>query len=100
VREDIFAGFMANDSERFLRGEKNLDLLLVERPQAKASLTAWKGTITLKRAIDAHEAKRTAISSASTARRSISKLMKLPVRAISVVRRRSANREEFGNTKS
>lgn len=60
VREDIFAGFMANDNERMLRGEKNVELLLVERPQAKPSLTAWKAAIALKRAADAHESKRTA----------------------------------------
>jgi hypothetical protein len=55
LREDIFAGFMANDPERLARGEKNLETLLVERPKAKPSLVAWKGTIALTRAARAHE---------------------------------------------
>jgi len=59
VREDIFAGVMANDNERLLRGEKNIELLLVERPQARAQLAGWKAFIALKRAVDAHESKRT-----------------------------------------
>ena len=28
VREDVFAGWMENDMERFARAEKNIDLLL------------------------------------------------------------------------
>jgi hypothetical protein len=62
VREDIFAGFMANDQERLLRGEKNLEILLTERPDAKAALLAWKGSIAVWRAVIAHEAKKPAES--------------------------------------
>jgi hypothetical protein len=44
IREDLFAGFMAdrnnNDNQRFLRGERNLEILLAERPADKAGLTA------------------------------------------------------------
>jgi tetratricopeptide (TPR) repeat protein len=55
VREDIFAGFLADDMERFSRGEKNIDLLLEKRPEAKADLLAWKGGATLYRAVRAYE---------------------------------------------
>jgi hypothetical protein len=58
VREDIFAGFLAGDMERFARGEKNVDLLLEKRPTEKSSLLAWKGGAMLYRAILALEAKR------------------------------------------
>jgi hypothetical protein len=60
LREDIFAGFLANDVERLARGEKNLEKLLAERPEAKAPLLAWKGSIALTRAAHAHEAGRKA----------------------------------------
>jgi tetratricopeptide (TPR) repeat protein len=60
VREDIFAGFMANDSERLARGENNVELLLQQRPNDKAPLLAWKAAIALTRATNAYEAKRTA----------------------------------------
>ena len=60
LREDIFAGFLANDLERLARGEKNLETLLKERPETKASLIGWKGTIALTRAAHAHEAGRKA----------------------------------------
>jgi hypothetical protein len=56
VREDIFAGWRSNDMERFARGEKNIDLLLEQRPTAKAELLAWKGGATLYRAVLAREA--------------------------------------------
>jgi tetratricopeptide (TPR) repeat protein len=56
VREDIFAGWMANDMARLARGEKNLEVLLAERPQSKAPLLAWKASIALTRAAAAHEA--------------------------------------------
>lgn len=55
VREDIFAGFLSDDIERFSRGEKNIDLLLVERPGQRANLLAWKGGAALYRAVRAHE---------------------------------------------
>ena len=34
VREDIFAGFLVDDMERFSRGEKTLERLMVERPES------------------------------------------------------------------
>jgi hypothetical protein len=58
VREDLQAGYMANDNERFLRGERNVELLLAQRPEARADLTAWKAGIALKRAVEADEAER------------------------------------------
>ena len=58
VREDIFAGFLEDDMTRFARGEKNIQTLLEKRPNAKASLLAWKGGATLYRAVRAHEEKR------------------------------------------
>lgn len=57
VREDIFAGFLVNDLDRFTRGEKNIDLLLEKRPAAKAELLAWKAGAALYRAVVAHENK-------------------------------------------
>jgi hypothetical protein len=58
LREDIFAGFLADDMERFSRGEKNIDLLLEQRPAQKANLLAWKGGAMLYRAVLAHEKNR------------------------------------------
>ena len=58
VREDIFAGFLMDDMERFARGEKNIQALLEKRPAAKSDLLAWKGSATLYRAVIAHEANR------------------------------------------
>jgi hypothetical protein len=55
VREDIFAGFLSDDMERFSRGEKNIQLLLEKRPAAKSDLLAWKGGATLYRAVRAYE---------------------------------------------
>jgi tetratricopeptide (TPR) repeat protein len=55
VREDAFAGMMANDMERFERGAKNIDLLLAERPEARADLLAWKGLVFMNRAVFARE---------------------------------------------
>jgi hypothetical protein len=55
LREDIFAGFLADDLERFSRGEKNIQLLLEQRPTEKPALLAWKGGATLYRAVLAHE---------------------------------------------
>ncbi len=55
VREDIFAGFLMDDMERFSRGEKNIQLLLEKRPAAKPDLLAWKGGAALYRAVRAHE---------------------------------------------
>lgn len=58
VREDIFAGYLANDMERLARGEKSIDTLLEKRPAAKAELLAWKGGAMLYRAVRAYENKR------------------------------------------
>jgi tetratricopeptide (TPR) repeat protein len=58
VREDIFAGFLTDDMERFARGEKNIQSLLEKRPAAKPDLLAWQGGATLYRAVRAHEGNR------------------------------------------
>ena len=55
VREDIFAGWMADDMGRFERGEKNIQLLLEQRPGQKGNLLSWKGGALLYRAVRAHE---------------------------------------------
>jgi hypothetical protein len=55
VREDIFAGLLGDDLERFSRGERNIQLLLEKRPAAKPHLLAWKGSATMYRAVRAHE---------------------------------------------
>ena len=55
VREDIFAGWRTDDMERFARGEKNINLLLEQRPQSRAELLAWKGGALIYRAVLAHE---------------------------------------------
>ena len=55
VREDIFAGFMIDDMTRFERGEKNIQLLLEQRPDQKGNLLAWKGGAALYRAVRANE---------------------------------------------
>ena len=51
VREDIFAGWRTDDMERYERGEKNIDLLLEQRPASRAELLAWKGGTKVYRAI-------------------------------------------------
>jgi hypothetical protein len=58
VREDIFAGFMTDDMKRFERGEKNIELLLEQRPNQRGNLLSWKGGALLYRAVRAHEDKR------------------------------------------
>jgi hypothetical protein len=55
VREDLFAGFMANDMVRFTRGEKNVEQLLKERPDQRGNLLAWRGSAAMYRAVLAHE---------------------------------------------
>jgi len=42
--------------DRFARGEKNIDLLLAKRPEAKSDLLAWKAGAILYRAVLADEA--------------------------------------------
>jgi hypothetical protein len=58
LREDIFAGFMADDMKRFERGEKNIQLLMDQRADQKGNLLAWKGGALLYRAVVANENKR------------------------------------------
>jgi hypothetical protein len=60
LREDVFAGVRANDMKRFGRAERNLEILLKDRPADRASLLAWKGSMALLRAVLAHEAGRAA----------------------------------------
>jgi len=55
VREDIFAGLVADDLNRFARGEKNIQLLLEQRPDSRPELLAWQGSATVYRAVRAHE---------------------------------------------
>jgi tetratricopeptide (TPR) repeat protein len=58
LREDIFAGFLSDDMDRFARGEKNIELLMEQRPADKSSLLAWKGGAVLYRAVRAYEEKK------------------------------------------
>ena len=60
VREDIFAGILTNDLDRLSRREKSVELLLTERPKAKAPLLSCKGGIALYRSVVANEGKRDA----------------------------------------
>jgi hypothetical protein len=60
LREDIFAGFMANDMRRFAQAEHNIDVLLEQRPAEKANLLAWKAGTQFYRAVLAHEARQPA----------------------------------------
>jgi tetratricopeptide (TPR) repeat protein len=58
VREDIFAGFLEDDMERFSRGERTIRLLLEQRPGERPTLLAWKGGAALYRAVRAAESNR------------------------------------------
>jgi hypothetical protein len=55
LREDIFSGFLDDNTERMARGEKNLTQLLELRPDQRANLLAWKAGIAMQRAVRAHE---------------------------------------------
>jgi hypothetical protein len=55
VREDVFAGFMAGDMERFAAGLKKIDGMISENP-ANAPALAWRGGAELYLAVRAHEA--------------------------------------------
>lgn len=57
VREDIFAGWRADNMDRFERGEQNVQKLLELRPDSRADLLAWRGGTELYRAVLAHESK-------------------------------------------
>ena len=56
LREDIFAGFMNNQTDRVSKAEQNITVLLKERPADRGNLLAWRGGATLYRAVVAHEA--------------------------------------------
>src|SRR5215510_12320413 len=56
LREDVFAGFMANDMVRFARAERNIGQLLKDRPDQRGNLLAWRGGTLMHRAVLAHEA--------------------------------------------
>jgi hypothetical protein len=56
VREDIFAGFKSDNMARFERGERNIEILLTQRPDQQGNLLAWKAGAKLYRAVLAHEA--------------------------------------------
>ncbi|MFN0084058.1 MAG: hypothetical protein ACKVX9_01590 [Blastocatellia bacterium] len=58
VREDIFAGLLADDLDRLSRAEKNLEVLLEQRPRARHISLAWKGSAKMYRAVHALENKR------------------------------------------
>jgi hypothetical protein len=60
VREDIFAGWLDNNMDRFSRAERNIETLLKARPGERANLMAWRGGATLYRAVLAHEGGNTA----------------------------------------
>ena len=56
VREDVFAGFRGDNMDRLARAERNIEILLKERPDQRANLLAWKGGTATYRAVRAHEA--------------------------------------------
>jgi hypothetical protein len=56
LREDLFAGFLANDMARFERGERNVERLLEDRPDQRGNLLAWQGLALVHRAVLAHDA--------------------------------------------
>jgi hypothetical protein len=55
LREDVFAGFRNGNMDRLARAERNIEVLLKERPDQRASLLAWKAGAALYRAVHAHE---------------------------------------------
>jgi hypothetical protein len=58
LREDIFAGFRADDMKRFERADRNIVALLESRPSERPNVLAWKAGMSLYRAAVAHEAGR------------------------------------------
>jgi hypothetical protein len=56
VREDIFAGWRNDNMERLERAERNIEVLLKERPNQRGNLLAWKASAATFRAVRAHEA--------------------------------------------
>jgi len=55
VREDIFAGFMANDMTRFAQGERKLEQMLAERPSERSTTLAWQAGAAMFRAVLANK---------------------------------------------
>jgi hypothetical protein len=55
LREDIFAGFLRDQMEPLARAERNIEVLLKERPDQRGNLLAWKAGTALYRAVAAHE---------------------------------------------
>jgi len=55
LREDVFAGYLSNDMNRFARAERNAAALLEQRPGQRGNLRAWQGGMALLRAVRAHE---------------------------------------------
>lgn len=55
VRENIFAGYMANDMVRLAQGEAMLDQLDTERSDQRQHVRAWQGGATTFRAVLAYE---------------------------------------------
>lgn len=55
VREDLFAGYLSNDMEKFARGERKVDQLLAENPNLPG-VRAWKASTQFFRAIGSLEA--------------------------------------------
>jgi hypothetical protein len=56
LREDLFAGFMANDLTRLARAERNIEQLLEKRADQRGNVLAWKGLATMQRAMLAQAA--------------------------------------------
>ena len=59
VREDIFAGFMANDMALYAKGVAKLEEILKERPD-DGNAMAWKADVLMYDAVRAYESKNTA----------------------------------------
>ncbi len=58
LREDIFAAWLENDLQRLARAERNIQIVLKERPDQIADVLAWKAGADYYRAVLAHEAGR------------------------------------------
>ncbi len=58
LREDMFAGILDHDVERLANAEKNIDILLVQRPKDKAGLLALKSFSAFFHAVQGLEAGR------------------------------------------
>ena len=56
VREDIFAGYLNKDMDRFARGEAKLAELFHSKPDQRAFVYAWQGNAAIYRAVLAYEA--------------------------------------------